>query len=720
MFLRVRCGSPLPALLLALAAPLCLAQEKTSVTETVRAVVIEIPVNVIGKDGKPVAGLTAEDFELYDEGKKQQLSGFEVIDLNRAADPKAPNPFTERPEVSPAARRRFLIVFDFSYSSPSGLLRARNGARNFVTSGLKEADLAAVATFSVDTGWKLLVNFTRDRTQLSGAIETLGLPGLAVRASDPLSFAFLPPSATRGGGGGAKAEIDAALLETAKDFERMQQGASDDRARGRVAELMRSFEIMARALDSVRGRKHVLYFSEGFESRLLAGGPARTAFEPETPNQDVTAEAAVSGEVWKIDSDARFGSSSTRGRLTDALSAFNRNDCTLHTVDISGLRAEGDVADKSAGSGKDALFTMASETGGEFIRNANELTGQLDALLERTGLTYLLIYQPETLEKPGQFHRLRVKVKASGARVAARSGYYEPKPYGAFSPIERVLAAGDLVTSGAGKEDVPARLLAAAFPAGAGLSQVPVILEIPGGPLLAQDAGGQTSVELYAYASDATGTLTDYLTQTMALDLTKLRASLEAGGIKFYGTLHLPPGDYTLRTLVRNANTGRSGNEITRLRVVAIPGEEPVLLPPVFEEAPGRWVMVKGNPRSDAPPRNPEYPFAVGGESFIPAAMPVFQNGQEAKLSLFTYNFGGGAKPLPLELRSEVVAPDGQTRPAALRVATESGGERAGGRKLRAIFKPEGLPPGRYVLKVAVSDSATKKTADSFSVFEVK
>jgi hypothetical protein len=130
--------------------------------------------------------------------------------------------------------------------------------------------------------------------------------------------------------------------------------------------------------------------------------------------------------------------------------------------------------------------------------------------------------------------------------------------------------------------------------------------------------------------------------------------------------------------------------------------------------------MVKGNPRSDAPPRNPEYPFAVGGESFIPAAMPVFQNGQEAKLSLFTYNFGGGAKPLPLELRSEVVAPDGQTRPAALRVATESGGERAGGRKLRAIFKPEGLPPGRYVLKVAVSDSATKKTADSFSVFEVK
>jgi hypothetical protein len=363
---------------------------------------------------------------------------------------------------------------------------------------------------------------------------------------------------------------------------------------------------------------------------------------------------------------------------------------------------------------------MASATGGEFIRNANELTGELDKLLDRTGLTYLLVYQPRKLDRPGQFHRLRVKVNASGARVSTRSGYYEPKPFRAFSPIERVLAAGDLVMGGAAREDVPARLLTAAFAAEAGAAQVPVILEIPGASLIAGEAGDQTGVEIYAYAADANGTLADYLNQTVALDLTKLKGNLEAGGLKFYGTMHLPPGAYTVRSLVRNVSTGRSGVQTATLEVPAIPGDRPFVLPPIFEEAPGRWIMVRGSPRPDAPARAVEYPFAVAGESFIPAALPALRNGEEAKLSLFTYNFGGGSQPAPLEVRAEVVGSDGQGRSAALRLTRESNGEKGGGRKLQMTFKPEGLAPGRYALKVAVADGASRRSAESFGLFEVK
>src|SRR3989442_8281361 len=91
-------------------------QEKATVT------VIEVPVNVIGKDGKPVAGLTAADFELYDNGKKQEITGFEVADLKApaaAAPGQAPNPFPEGPPA--AARRHWLLVFDLSHASPSRL-----------------------------------------------------------------------------------------------------------------------------------------------------------------------------------------------------------------------------------------------------------------------------------------------------------------------------------------------------------------------------------------------------------------------------------------------------------------------------------------------------------------------------------------------------------------------------------------------------------------------
>ena len=49
-------------------------------SETTEVVVVEVPVQVI-KDGEPVRGLTAADFELYDGRKKVEITGFEVLDL---------------------------------------------------------------------------------------------------------------------------------------------------------------------------------------------------------------------------------------------------------------------------------------------------------------------------------------------------------------------------------------------------------------------------------------------------------------------------------------------------------------------------------------------------------------------------------------------------------------------------------------------------------------
>ena len=695
------------------------------VSETSRVVVIEIPVNVVDKDGRPVTGLAAADFELTDDGKKQEIASVEAIDLNRTvtaspAAPAAADPFPQAPP--PAARRHWLLVFDFSYSSLNGLLRAREGARNFVQSSMKEQDLASVATFSVDTGWKLLVNFTRDRGQLTRAIATLGTPAPGSRTTDPLAFAVFEPQSGGGvAGGGGGSEQDAVARENFQDAQRLAQSASDDRARGRIAQLLNSFGGMARALDAVRGRKHVLYFSEGFDSRLLAGnaGDVASPLEQSSPTQDTASEASVTGEVWKIDSDSRFGSSATRGRLTQAFDLFNRSDTVLHTVDISGLRAEGDVAEKAA-SGRDALYTMAAQTGGEFIRNANQLGGELARVVERTGLTYLLVYQPKSLSAPGQFHKLRVRVKTPGARVSARSGYYEPKPYRALTPLERTLASGDLVTGGAARSEIPARLLTAPFAADGKLAQVPVVLEVPGRELLAGDSGTKTGVQIYAYANDAKGTLGDFVTQEIGLDLAQARGTIEAGGIKFYGTLFLAPGDYTVRALVRNATTGRTGVQTARVIVPAMPGGPAVVLPPLFEEGPGRWVMMKASPRPDAPSQAAEYPFAVAGESFIPAALPALGRGAETRVAVFTYNFGGTGKDAPLQVRSEIVGPDGRSQPVELKLTRESSGERGGGRKLLFTFKPEGLAPGSYALKVAVVEPKGGRASEGLAPFEVK
>src|SRR5215471_6804942 len=198
--------------------------------ETAAVHVVEIPVNVVGKDGKPVSGLTAADFELYDDGKKQAITGMDVIDLSRPVAPSAGAALAA--PVESAARRHWLIIFDLSYTSLSGLLRAREGAREFVTKAMRPTDLASVATLSVDTGWKLLVNFTSDRNQLSQAIDTLGLPGLATqRAGDPLGFAFAPPGLAQNPD--ANVKKGGLTSEDIKDLLAIQKPATDDLARGR-------------------------------------------------------------------------------------------------------------------------------------------------------------------------------------------------------------------------------------------------------------------------------------------------------------------------------------------------------------------------------------------------------------------------------------------------------------------------------------------------------
>ncbi len=740
MMLR-RIGSAAAAM--ALASGLALPQEKkpaaSVVQEKAGVTLIEIPVTVVGKDGRPVAGLTLGDFELTDDGKKQAISGLDVIDLSGpGGTPGAPA------AVPPSARRLWLLVFDLTYTSPSGLVRARDGARRFVTEAMKPADLGAVGTLSVASGWRLLVNFTSDRGQLAAALDTLGLTGSSGIA-DPLSFAFLPPGERGGLGQSPEVPLTKSkqgqrgqdIVENLRDLEMMRKKGDDDLARNRVARMVGDLGGIGRALDSVRGRKHVLFFSEGFETRLLsgqmAGGDKRNALSQAAGAATVdpstapgTEDAAISGEVWKVDSDARFGSTATRERMLEALAQFNRSDAVLDAVDIAGLRSDADAALTSgaakAGSGTDALFSMASATDGDFVRNANDLAGELGKIEERTSLVYLLLYQPRPGSRPGAFHALKVKVSTPGFRVLARSGYYEPRPYRNLSAFERILASGDLLTGGSREGEIPASLLAVPFASSSEAAQVPVVLEVPGGPLLQGDTSiARTVAQIYVYATDSFGALADYVASEMTLDLAKVRASLEAGGLKFFGTLFLPPGDYRVRALVRNGATGRSCVLSTSLSVPEIPGKSPVLLPPLFQEAPGRWLVVSGPPRADGPGRSAEFPFAIGGATFLPSVRAIVSDGAPVPVTLVTYNLSApSARPVPLAVRAEVVAADGRIEPAEVAVSEHSDLERGGGRKVVVRFTPRGLSPGRYVFKAAVTDPASNRTAEASRPFEVQ
>jgi VWFA-related protein len=696
------------------------AQQAGPVRETAEVTLVEVAVRVTGKDGLPIRDLKASDFTLFDDGRRQEIVGFDAIDLAEKTPPEAQAP------IPPTARRRFLILFDFSFARPKTVVAARRAARELVLEGLEDRDLCAVATYSVESGVRFLVTFTSDRGQLVRAIDSLGLQGGRDK-SDPLAFAFdtsarktVPDRSISGAGGeevqSARASDSTIMVESLEAMASIARARNDDYERARVRSLIQSFAELGRALDAVEGRKDIIYLSEGFQNRHVVG-TEETAEEHQW---------LIEGDPWKVDADKRFGNSPLREQVTQMGELFRRTDCVVHAVDIAGVVAEADSEGKFA-IGKrerqDSLYELAIPTGGDVFRNANDLSSQLTALMIRTSLTYVLAFRPERWGQEGRFHELKVKVAAPGAQVAARRGYFERRGFKALSPLERSLTAANVIASEVPVADIPTRLLATPFAGSGELARVPILLEIPGPALLAGDRREKSGLEIYVYASDVQNRLADYFVEMLGLDLSAGRERLAAGGMRYFGVLDLPPGDYRLRSLVRSAETGRMGFQVGSVHVPDFSRHEPYVVAPVFLEPPGSWVTVRGHGSAPGASGEPSSPLFAGlaGENAVPTAMPKLAPGSASRMCLVAYHFGASEEAGQFKIAAQLL--DAAGRPlsgGALEVLGKSTADPDGKRVFLLSFTPpEGLAPGRYGLRIFLQDAATGQARQASAPFTI-
>lgn len=688
--------------------------------ETARVVAVEVPVNVVSRDGEPVRGLTAADFTVYDDGAARKISQFAVLDLDTLAPAGAQAGRRDQIEqLAAAARRHFLLLFDLSFSNPTAVLKARLAARDFVLRSLRPSDLVAIATFSLETGFRLVVTFTPDRAQLARGIDTLGLhtPDETVVKYDPLRFMIATPGSFAASVGlgdltATQGRMDAAILENLILIRKAAERDDREIARSRIASMARSLGSLAHALNAVEGRKNVVLFSEGFDSKLLLGREDLGSDEEAQDSFNV-----AHGQLWLLDSDNRYGNTKLQGVVRRMIEEFRRADCAVQAVDIGGLRAGGDARDQPRGSGQEALFYMANETGGELFKDANDLGSQLGRLLSHTTVTYLLTFERSDLKADGAYHRLRVKANLPpGARLSHRAGYYAPRPFPDLDPLEKSLLAAAGIAAAVPRNDLDISLLAAPFRAAELRAYVPVIVEMAGGPLLRGQKGDKLNIEIYAYASDASGEMQDFFSQRIGLDVKRGREALAAAGVKYYGHLDLPSGDYRVRVLARNADTGRTGVRALAVKVPSYRQAEPSLLPPLFVESRTGWALVRERDRDGREPQSVVYPFTIKGEPYVPAARPALAAEQPARLCLVAYNLGAGN----LAVTSKVMSADGRAMwGGALSQVERSPTGISGQDTLVATFRPTGLAAGSYVLQVAVTDRATGRKEVNSMPFEV-
>ena len=456
--------------------------------------------------------------------------------------------------------------------------------------------------------------------------------------------------------------------------------------------MARAFEDLAKTMGSLYGRKYVVLFSEGFDAAIFGG----TADVDE--QLTMATITTVGASAWGVDSGKRFGSTKTANDLEAMVEEFRRADCVIQAVDIGGLREGAGPTAQWAG-GRDSLFLMADSTGGELFENYNDLSAAMEQMLRRTSVTYVLALQPEGLDRDGSYHEIRVELKDAprGTRVVHRPGYYAPRPLGQQSPTERILQAARGVVGGQDAGTIAASVLAAPFHTGTGEAYVPVVVEVDGKSLVAGTEGWSVPVEIYAYAFDAQGQARDFFSQTVGLELLKVGAALQQSGLKFFGHLDLPPGDWTVRVLVRNAATGAAGLKSV---TVHVPGSgEPALLPAFFPEPAGKWLLVR-----EAQPGSAQYPFMAGEEPYIPSSLPLLASGQEATLSLVGYHLRDG----DLRAEAKVLTAEGQEAGAgAIRVLQRHARGADGADRVTASFQAPPLAPGEYLLRVTLGSESS-------------
>ena len=673
--------------------------------ETFDVTEIQVPVTVVGKDGLPVRGLDLEDFELTDNGRRQQVLRMETIDLE-SLEPGATRTEIEG-AVPAAARRYFLLLFDHSFANPSSIRKAQEAARQFVLDALHPTDLAAGAVLTSDAGPRLVVTFTPDRAQVARGIDAIASPELLQMAQgqDPLRFMIQVPSSTGGSVAIKSSPVDNEFTDTAPDqlqsyFEVIGQRMENvERSfdRGQVEGWSASMAELGKALNSLRGRKYVVYLSEGFDSDLLYGQSSlgASSFEGQTLTPSEQNVAGI------LDSESLYGSGGLRSSVDEMLREFRRSDCVIEAVDISAFGAAG-AGDSSLGS-EGSLFYLANETGGDVFPGGSELDEQLELMLRRTAVTYLLTFQPTRIKQDGSYHRLKVKADLpAGARLTHRAGYYAPRPFDELHPVEKELLVADAIAGATPSKDVKVDILAAPFPADTSSAYVPVVLEIAGESLVVGHREDHLPIEIYAYVSDETGEMSDFFTHVLTVDLAGRWEAFRATGLKYYGHLNLQAGnDYLLRIVVRNGRTGRTGVETAALDVPDYSSPEPVLLPPFIVEPPQKWFMVREKPPEEQGQDWFVYPFTIRGDPFVPAVAPVLGRDEEIQLCLIAYNLGVEDP----ELRGRVLTATGTELDAGRLtltdhiIATQSGVD-----KMVAKFSPEGLDPGTYELRLELLD----------------
>ncbi|HSK78705.1 MAG TPA: VWA domain-containing protein [Thermoanaerobaculia bacterium] len=452
------------------------AQQAPGFGEVVEVNVVNIDAYVTDKAGKPVAGLGKADFEVFEDGKRVEITNFEVVDRSPGApatdSPGAPAPQTagEAAAVPAAEAGLHLVVYVDNFNIRHGNReRAIQQLREFLTRQLVPGDKVMIASNDLG-GMNVQLPFSSDSAALSaalGRLETLSVQGDEDDRARREAFQQI------------LAIQNLALQKRSTDPPCPLQIASPAHGyaavkRQEVLRTLSSLTLLVNSLSGVPGRKAVLYVSDGitltpgaelFELLFqMCGGGAVTSGMGSAPSEGTPVEPStilfdsrfLGPDSYQAASQAQLDAQTynVAGDVDRLAAHANAHRVTLYTLEASGAQVSA-AADASFGptermlqfpsiarvqkaNRQDSLQALASATGGRAFFDSINFLPELALMRQDFDRYYSLGYTPAHVGD-GKEHRIEVKVKRPGLRVRSRQSYRD-KP-ALERTVDRTLAA---------------------------------------------------------------------------------------------------------------------------------------------------------------------------------------------------------------------------------------------------------------------------------------
>ncbi len=703
--------------------------------QSVKIGTAEVQLDIVVKDkkGRPVKDLKAGDIEVFEDGVKQPIESFRLVNRGSAAAaskeevksdnnpniavvekkveaPKPKGPSDVETKVSAIA-----LVYD--RLSPDARRRAHLAALSYVGEGEIQDNYAGV--FTINLGLTTVQNYTNNTALLRRAIDRAGQTASSTFEKSGASVSgnttqlinqAAGAAATAGGASGAGAaasgaaagaagvdamfaEMEERSKETFDVLQRDQQGFST--FNGLVA--------VVNSMKRLPGRKAVIFFSEG----IVLPPNVKRMFNSviNTANQANVSFYAIDTAGLRAESPDSASRDAINSRAFRRMQSMDRPD--LSGPMTKNLERNEDILNLNPQNG---LMQLAAETGGQFIGNTNNIAPKLKQIDEDLNTYYMVNYTPTNLNYDGSFRTISLKVNRSGIDVQSRKGYYGVGSTGSSPVLEYEAPALALMNSATPPNAFPIQTISLNFPEATKPGRTSISVQAPANAFTFIEGvddkakkSFSTNFSVVVLIKDKARQVVSKLSQNYVLvgSMDKINPTKNQN-ILFYRETELAPGDYDVEVIAYDMPSKKSS---LRKTTIQVPDADETLL---------RLSSVSLINRIEQTKEKLDSPFQLEGIMVYPnLGDPIKKSAQKLGFFFTVYPAKGKAESTKLNLELTSGGKSFANFPLKLTAPDATGRI-----QFASALPLDSLTPGNYELKITVKDGTTTATRTTSFVLQ--